>query len=203
MKTSVSYLLLTLALTLFLSITVVVRADDRYADIDWNTIDWETFDSTTFDWASVDFAAFRQWLHHEASLSQLLQCYGKLPENVSEGHTNKLGQMFLSDPTGFVRAAAKESTRVQMLVAERLPVSMHSEMVQDGRTQFPGAVYSIKLTESDPAAAYYILDCFYAALEEYWGLDNPKTGDPVGIYAGLLLFSAFGIGWMLSRRKLA
>lgn len=119
----------------------------------------------------------------------------------SEFLTFILGDRFFEDPLAFIRALAQEEEAVRDNIMERFARSMYHEMHPDGYEKFPSVIQSLELTDADSAAAHEILDSFKDDVAEYWGIEIPKTADPVGVFAALLALSAAGAGVMLARKK--
>lgn len=200
MEKFVVFLVLTVMLTssfFFLSSPVYA---DSYPDlevIDWANLDWDSVDWENFDWNSVSFDELDYWLFAEASLSEQFRCYRYLPECFTLGAEDVFVDLFLDDPLSFIRALAKEDSVTQESIINALPVYMYYQ----GYNSFPELVGSVELTDADSTETYHVLNRFKDKVEEYWGIEIPRTADPVSVFAALFVLSATGAGVMLSRKK--
>lgn len=122
------------------------------------------------------------------------------PETESEGIQYDLGVYLVEDPATFIHLLSLESKEVQDAVVQHMiwEAEWYYECNIPG---FMEGVYSVQLGEDENEAAHEILRTLEAAVEEIWGIPNPKTGDPVGIVMAAMAVCGFGGAVLLKRRK--
>ena len=139
----------------------------------------------------------------ETDPSELVPLFEALSSSDGEETTSIVSALyahFLEDPTSFVRLLSDQPQEIQDSVAEY--VIYEAVEFYYPRTEFVDAVFSIRLNGDDNANAHAILTQLESAVEEIWGLRNPKTGDPVDGILAVMLSS--GLAWgaiLLCKRK--
>lgn len=136
----------------------------------------------------------------DPTLQELFQLY---PNNYGNGTIKaeivyELCGAFFEDPAEFIRLLAEEDTATYQQITEELPDSMYNHAHPSSYSLFPDAVLSIELTDEDSEIAWYILEAFKAKVDEYW---NPKTGDPVGIAAAVMVLCGIGGGALIRKKS--
>ena len=138
----------------------------------------------------------------DAELSDMFYQFTYGGEEYSEGRMYELCKRFFADPTIFVRQLALESEEIQKDVLERLPLGVyHNVYPHGGQTEFPKAVYSIRLTAEDSEETRNMLSALKAEVVKHWGDSIPKTGDPIDVAVLLMAASGLGLAALLKLRK--
>lgn len=135
----------------------------------------------------------------DPTLQELFQLYPNFDGTIKAEIVYELCGAFFEDPAEFIRLLAEEDTATYQQITEELPDSMYNHAHPSSYSLFPDAVLSIELTDEDSEIAWYILEAFKAKVDEYW---NPKTGDPVGIAAAVMVLCGIGGGILICKKRL-
>ena len=191
--------LISLLLLMICVYTVLpVSAESGNVDaIDWENVDWPSFDWNLLNDETVD-ASFSVWIEEKAELNELFCILYHSDGAAAASVSYILDGDFFGDPLGFVRALAQESEEIQQKIISYFPLYLYHGR---GHDFFPDVVYAIELAEDDTPETQYVLACFEAAVAEYWGIGNPKTGDGLTLVAAMLIFSAAGMALLVVPKK--
>ena len=136
----------------------------------------------------------------ETNESELISLFEALPSSDGAYTTSIVSALcthFLEDPSTFVRLLSTQPQDIRELVIEYMVYEAEDYYYACNLTEFVDAVFSIRLNGDDNATAHAILTQLESAVEEIWGLRNPKTADPVDGILAVMLLSGLGCGVML------
>ena len=140
----------------------------------------------------------------ETDPSELVPLFEALSSSDGEETTaivSALCTHFLEDPSTFVRLLSTQPQDIRELVVEYMIYEAEDYYYACNLTDFVDAVFSIRLNGDDNANAHAILTQLESAVEEIWGLRNPKTGDPVDGILAVMLSSGLAWGAMLLNKR--
>lgn len=162
---------------------------------DWNNTDWKTF-----RWGSMSEEEFRSlvdWLENEADLEAVFRVVfeGQPDGAYTEMVEDRLNELFMEDPSAFICALATKDAQVQTVITDA--VAFYS--YYDGNESIPATVNSLQMSDFEKESEQQVLALLKSGIAQRWG--NPKTADPVGVFAALLALSAPGAGVLLTRKK--
>ena len=140
----------------------------------------------------------------ETNESELISLFEALPSSDGAYTTSIVSALcahFLDDPNAFVRLLATQPQDIRDLVVKYTIYEAEYYYYACNLTEFVDAVFSIRLNGDDNASAHAILTQLESAVEEIWGLRNPKTADPVDVILAMMLLSGLGCGVMLLHKR--
>lgn len=201
MKKFVAFSLLTVmvcSLFLFTGLPVYADTNPDGETVDWDSVDWETFKVT--DYSNEQINTLYDWIYGNADLDILAALISKVDGGLAESVCSRLETLFLNDPVNFIRGLAKYDMQTQINVVNHFIYTMEYHMTPQELATF---ITGLEFSESEPPGVYDAWAVVIACAEEYYGIeiDNPKTADPVGVFAALLALSAAGVGVLLTRKK--
>lgn len=187
------YVALMLALCCLMGLASAVSADEN--EIDWSEFDWEKVELRYVEydvWESMC-----EYFKTDAELELLFYIRGKTDGMYSTDMDGILSDRFLSDPNAMLTALTD-------LDFEERQDMIHSIVWgADDLDEMLPFLETVKLAGSDAEAGYEVLAEMIAYAEEAYGVDinNPKTGDPVGIVMAVMALCCVGAAGLIWRRR--
>lgn len=168
--------------------------------VDWNTVDWETFNLSAYcDVRDIGWTRFDNWcvwLENEATVEQVVEAVKVRPDGyIATGYSFALVRRFMQEPLAMLAAIARgDEVYQENLVQFLAPYDMYDE------AELFNFLSELQLP-ANATAEREILNKIVDYAKEHYGVDIPRTGDPIAMALATLLLSGTGLALTIRKKR--